>query len=70
VSIADAKKEIAECTTVEGLRHLYQKYSALKKELNDIILNRKQEIETVKSMVVERKEIIHNNKTPENGINS
>jgi hypothetical protein len=70
LSIKNAKKEIAECTTVEGLRHLYQKYSALKKELNDIILNRKQEIETVKSMVVERKEIIHNNKTPENGINS
>jgi hypothetical protein len=70
LSIKNAKKEIAECTTVEGLRHLYQKYSALKKELNDIILNRKQEIETVKSMVVERKEIIHNNKTSENGINS
>ena len=67
VSIADAKNEIAECTTVEGLRHLYQKYLPLKKELNDTILNRKQEIESVKSMVVERKEIIHNNKISENG---
>ncbi|TXD46048.1 AAA family ATPase [Polaribacter sp. IC073] len=70
VSIADAKKEIAECTTVEGLRHLYQKYSSLKKELNDTILNRKQEIENVKSMVIESKEIINNNKTSENGISS
>ena len=70
VSIADAKKEIAECSTVEGLRHLYQKYSGLKKELNDTILNRKQEIEKVKSIVVENKEIIHNNKTSENGISS
>lgn len=70
VSIADAKKEIAECTTVEGLRHLYQKYLPLKKELHDTILNRKQEIESVKSMIVERKEIIHNNKISENGINS
>jgi hypothetical protein len=69
-SISDAEKEIAECTTVEGLRHLYQKYSGLQNELKDIILNRKQEIEAVKSMVVERKEIIHNNKTSENGINS
>jgi hypothetical protein len=70
VSITDAKKEIAECTTVEGLRHLYQKYLPLKKELNDTILNRKQEIESVKSMIVERKEIIHNNKISENGTRS
>jgi hypothetical protein len=70
VSIADAKKEIAECTTVEGLRHLYQKYLPLKKELNDTILNRKQEIESVKSMIVERKEIIDNNKISENGTRS
>ena len=70
VSIADAKKEIAECTTVEGLRHLYQKYLPLKKELHYTILNRKQEIESVKSMVVERKEIIHNNKISENGTRS
>ncbi|OAD42859.1 AAA family ATPase [Polaribacter atrinae] len=70
VSIADAKKEIAECTTVEGLRHLYQKYLPLKKELHDTILYRKQEIESVKSMVVERKEIIHNNKMSENGTRS
>lgn len=70
LSIEKAKKEISECTTIEGLRHLYQKYSSLKKELNDIILNRKKEIETVKSMIVDNKEIIHNNKTSENGTNS
>ncbi|MDD7913190.1 AAA family ATPase [Polaribacter ponticola] len=70
LSIEKAKKEIAECTTVEGLRHLYQKYSSLKKELNNTILNRKQEIEKVKSMIVDNKEIIHNNKTSENGISS
>ena len=70
VSIADAKKEIAECATVEGLRHLYQKYLPLKKELHDTILNRKQEIESVKSMIVERKEIIHHNKISENGTRS
>lgn len=70
VSILEAKKEIGECTTIEGLRHLYQKYSNFKKELNDTILNRKKEIETVKSMIVDNKEIIHNNKTSENGTNS
>ncbi len=70
VSILEAKKEIAECTTIEGLRHLYQKYSSFKKELNSTILNRKQEIENVKSMLVDGKEIIQPNKSHENGINS
>jgi len=70
LSIVEAKNEIAECTTVEGLRHLYQKYSGLQKELKSTILNRKQEIETLKSIVVEQKEIIQPNKIKENGINS
>ena len=61
LSIEKAEKEIAECTTVEGLRHLYQKYSSLQKELNDVILSRKQEIESMKT-VVEQKEIIKSEK--------
>ena len=70
VSIADAKKEIAACSTIEGLRHLYQKYSNLKTQLNTTILNRKQEIENIESMIVDRNEIINNNKNSENGISS
>lgn len=70
LSIEQAEKEIAECTTVEGLRHLYQKYSSLQKELNATIIKRKQEIESVKTMIVEPKEIIKHNKPSQNGINS
>lgn len=70
LSIEQAKKEISECTTIEGLRHLYQKYLALKKELNPIILNRKQEIETMKSMLIEQKEIIQPKKDIINGANN
>lgn len=70
ISIEEAKKEIAECTTLEGLRHLYQKYSNFRKELNDLILNRKQEIETLKSMIIEQKEIIQPKNMSQNGINS
>jgi len=70
VSIEEAKKEIAECTTIEGLRHLYQKYLGLKNELNSTILNRKQEIETMKSMIVEQNQIIQPKKLSDNGINS
>ena len=62
VSIVEAKKEIGKCTTVEGLRHLYQKYASLQKELNSTILNRKKEIETTKSMIIEKKEIVQPHK--------
>lgn len=70
ISIEEAKLEIAECKTIEGLRLLYQKYSGLRKELNDVILDRKLEIESIKSVVVEQNEIIHPNKLSQNGINS
>ena len=70
LSLEQAEKEIKECTTVEGLRHLYQKYSSLQKELNPIILERKKEIESVSEMIVEPKEIINHNNLNENGINS
>jgi hypothetical protein len=69
ISIEEAKLEIAECNTIEGLRLLYQKYSGLRKELNDIILSRRLEIESIKSVVVEQNEIIHPNKLSQNGIN-
>jgi hypothetical protein len=70
LSIEQAEKEIADCITVEGLRHLYQKYSAFQKELNNSILKRKQEIESVNTMIVEPKEIIKQNKPSQNGISS
>ncbi|WP_445749619.1 AAA family ATPase [Polaribacter sp.] len=69
ISIEEAKLEIAECKSIEGLRLLYQKYSGLRKELNDTILNRRLEIENLKSVVVEQNEIIHPNKISQNGIN-
>lgn len=70
VSIEQAEKEIAECTTVEGLRHIYQKYSSLQKELNATIIHRKHEIESVGEMIVEPKEIINSNTINPNGISN
>lgn len=70
LSVQKAKEEITECKTLEGLRHLYQKYSSLRNELNNTFLNRKKEIKTMKSMIVEQNEIIHPSNTKNNGINS
>ncbi|SDQ18771.1 AAA family ATPase [Flagellimonas zhangzhouensis] len=46
ISLDKAINEINETTTVEGLRHLYAKYEAFKKQLNPIVLNRKTELES------------------------
>jgi len=39
-----AKKEINNCSTVEGLRHIYSKYPNLRNDLNSIILTKKEEL--------------------------
>lgn len=70
VSILDAKKEIAKCTTIEGLRHLYQKYSGLRAELNDSFIDRKREIETINEMVVNQNSITNKQNQEKDGINS
>ena len=70
ITIETAKEEISKCETVEGLRHLYQKYVSMKSQLNDDFIARKQEIESVQNHIADNKQIIQQNKTSENGINS
>ena len=70
ISIEEAKKEIAACTTIEGLRHLYQKYNVLQKQLYTVIMERKQELESVKNQLIQPEEIIETTKTLENGTHS
>jgi hypothetical protein len=67
ISIEQAKEEIEKCTTVEGLRHLYQKYGGLQKELHSIIIKRKEIIEDINSQVIKNNQIV---KLSKNGINS
>jgi len=70
VSIVDAKKEIEKCSTIEGLRHLYQKYSGLRAELNDSFIDRKREIEAINEMVVNQNSITYKQNQEKDGINS
>ena len=51
-------KEIKATTTLEGLRHLYQKHNALKQQITPLIINRKSEIENT-SQIVDNKQIIN-----------
>ncbi|MGJ5642892.1 AAA family ATPase [Formosa sp. S-31] len=55
----DAIKEIEACETLEGLRHLYQKYASIKTEIHDLILERKAEIEHVVRQVVPSTSIVN-----------
>jgi len=45
LSVAEAKKEIASCTSIDALRDLYIKYRGLKEEITPLLLERKEVLE-------------------------
>lgn len=67
VDLAKAKKEISSCDTIEGLRHLYQKYSNYKKDLLPLIIERKASIEDINAEIIPNSELIEQQKTSKNG---
>jgi hypothetical protein len=56
-----SSQEIKECTTLEGLRHVYNKYPALKEELYPLIVKKKAELEN---------QLITEDKIIQNGTNT
>jgi hypothetical protein len=69
VSLEDVKQEINATTTLEGLRHLYQKYGALKQQIKPLIINRKSEIEKT-AQIINNKQIINPKTIQNNGIDT
>ena len=69
LSLEDVKQEINATTTLEGLRHLYQKYGNLKQQIKPLIIDRKSEIEN-NTQIVDNKQIIQTKTIKDNGINS
>jgi len=69
VSLEDVKQEISNTTTLEGLRHLYQKYGALRQQIKPLIIDRKAEIENT-SQIIHNKHIINPKTIQDNGIDS
>lgn len=70
ISIDNIKQEISQCTTVEGLRHLYTKYNSLKSQIEPLILQRKAEIESISNQVIAKQNIVQPTKSNQNGISS
>jgi len=69
ISLEDVRLEITNTTTLEGLRHLYQKYGNLKDQIKPLIINRKSEIEN-NTQIVDNKQIIQTKTIKDNGINN
>ncbi len=70
VNLQEVKNEIKQCTTVDGLRHLYVKYPNLKALILDDIMIRKEQIENVVPEIVSEVEIIKQQKPISNGIDT
>lgn len=70
VSIDEAKKEISVCETIEGLKHLYNKYSSLQQQIHPLILERKAELDNVSNQIIDKKEIVKPSKIQQNGTHS
>ncbi|NRB58317.1 MAG: AAA family ATPase [Winogradskyella sp.] len=69
VSLDTIKQEIKTATTLEGLRHLYEKYNSLQSQIKPLILQRKSEIES-STQIIENKDIIKSKSIQPNGINN
>ncbi|WP_053971145.1 AAA family ATPase [Mangrovimonas sp. ST2L15] len=52
-----ATSEINQCQTLEGLRHVYEKYPNLRKELYDLILTKKESLQAKQSLIETDKKI-------------
>lgn len=70
VSLEDVKQEIETCTTVEGLKHLYSKYSSLQNQIHPLIMKRKAEIDSVSNQIIDKDTIVKPTKAQQNGISS
>lgn len=55
--IEAATSEINQCQTLEGLRHIYEKYPNLRKELYDLILSKKESLQAKQSLIENDKKI-------------
>ncbi|MGH1385117.1 AAA family ATPase [Kordia sp.] len=70
ISIERIRKEIESCSSIDGLKHIYTKYSSVQIEIKPLIVKRKEELETIDSQLIDQKEIVNPLKTESNGIDS
>lgn len=70
ISIDTIKKEIQSCLTVDGLKHIYNKYKTNQKQIHPLILKRKSELDSVNGQLVDSNNVIEPSKDNKDGIDS
>jgi hypothetical protein len=63
VSLEEAKKEVEACSTVDGLKHLFNKYQSLQTQIHPLILKRKEEIDGISHQIVQKENIVKTTKS-------
>lgn len=51
--VSDIEAEIEQCTTIDGLRHIFQKYPEYRKRIEPAIYRRKAQIEALAAVVIQ-----------------
>lgn len=69
-SLQNIQTEIDQCTSLEGLRHIYGKYPSYQIKIKDSVIERKAEIENVASQIIPNNQIVQPSKNTTNGIDS
>jgi hypothetical protein len=70
ISIEKIEEEIISCNTIEGLRHLYSKYSTVQNQIHPLLIKRKSEIEGLIESLISEEDIVEQVKTDDNGIST
>lgn len=58
VSLEEAKKEVEECSTVDGLKHLFNKYQSIQKQVHPLIIRRKEEIDGISKQIITKENVV------------
>lgn len=70
VSLEKVKEEIKSCDTINGLKHLYNKYNSLQQHIHPLILERKKELDNISNQVIDKSQIVKPTNPQENGTHS
>jgi AAA domain len=67
ISIELVRKEILTCTSTEGLKHLYEKYSNYNEQIHPLIIKRKAELDSINSQIIDKEQIVKSTNKQSNG---
>ncbi len=70
ISLEQIKQEIEDCKSIEQLKHIYSKYATIQNEVKPLIIERKEQLESLNNQLIDTKDIVETLKKPSNGTDS